>query len=125
MSENYKSKVIYTSRETSFKEKTMLKDFTECIQLVDALEQGAVLIDVDFYADVEVHNEKSDNKDYTKRVIVDKSGVKYVTGSDTFMRAMDDIVDGMEESGEEWKLKVLERDSNNYKGKKFITCVIV
>lgn len=125
MSENYKSKVTRTSREISCKEKAMIKDFTECIQLVDALSQGDVVIDLDLYADIEVHNEKSDNKDYIKRVLVDKDGTKYVTGSDTFMRTMDDIMEEMHEAGEEWSLKVVERDSNNYKGKKFITCVIV
>lgn len=109
----------------SCKEKAMIKDFTECIQLVDALTQGDLLIDLDLYADIEVHNEKSDNKDYIKRVLVDKNGTKYVTGSDTFMRTMDDIMEEMDEVDEEWSLKVVERDSNNYKGKKFITCVIV
>ena len=38
---------------------------------------------------------------------------------------MMDIVDEMSESGEEYKLSVYRKDSNNYKGKQFITCSIV
>ena len=74
-----------------------------------------------------VHNEKSDNKDYSKIVVVDKGGTKYVTGSESFGTSLSDIVDEMVDAGEGENItvEVYRKDSKNYKGKQFITCSIV
>ena len=127
----YAATVREVSKEISVKEKIMLKDTSNAIS-IDALTQQAsfnnekVLIDVDYYAILDIHNEKSDNKDYINFIIVDKSGNKYVTGSESFITTFTDIYEEMKGAGEEnITIEIYRKESKNYKGKDFITCSIV
>ena len=127
----YTSTVREVSKDITVKEKIMLKDTSNAIS-IDALTQEAsfnnekVLIDVDYYAILDIHNEKSDNKDYINFIIVDKSGNKYVTGSESFITTFTDIYEEMKGAGEEnITIKIYRKESKNYKGKDFITCSIV
>ena len=127
----YAATVREVSKEISVKEKIMLKDTSNAIS-IDALTQEAsfnnekVLIDVDYYAILDIHNEKSDNKDYINFIIVDKSGNKYVTGSESFITTFTDIYEEMKGAGEEnITIEIYRKESKNYKGKDFITCSIV
>lgn len=127
----YTATVREVSKEISVKEKIMLKD-TSNAKSIDILTQEAsfnnekVLIDVDYYAILDIHNEKSDNKDYINFIIVDKSGNKYVTGSESFITTFTDIYDEMKGAGEEnITIEIYRKESKNYKGKEFITCSIV
>lgn len=127
----YTATVREVSKEISVKEKIMLKDTSNAIS-IDALTQEAsfnnekVLIDVDYYAILDIHNEKSDNKDYINFIIVDKSGNKYVTGSESFITTFTDIYEEMKGAGEEnITVEIYRKESKNYKGKDFITCSIV
>ena len=127
----YTSTVREVSKEISVKEKIMLKDTSNAIS-IDALTQEAsfnnekVLIDVDYYAILDIHNEKSDNKDYINFIIVDKSGNKYVTGSESFITTFTDIYNEMKGAGgENITIEIYRKESKNYKGKDFITCSIV
>lgn len=125
---DFESKVVRATKELSAKEKIMLKDTTNAVKLDEATTNGAVEIDYDFHAEISVHNERAPgaNKDYTKYVIVDKSGQKYVTGSPSFIRALDDIIDEMTDAGEtEIKISCYRVDSKNYAGKQFLTCSII
>lgn len=121
----YSVEVAETSRELTGKQKIQLKDTTDCVRLDKATQEGAVLIDVDFFAELHIHNEKSEDKDYKNYVVVDKDGTRYVTGSESFWSAFRNIFDDMEETGEEWQLKVYRMPSKNRQGKDFITCSIV
>lgn len=121
----YSVKIINASKNLSAKERVALKDTTNAIALDEATQGGKVLIEPDFYVELAVHNEKSEDKDYTKYIIVDKSGNKYVTGSESFITAFTDIVDEMTDSGEEYDIEVYRMPSKNYKGKEFLTCSIV
>lgn len=125
--EGYKAIVARASKELSAKEKIMLKDMSDAIKLDDEVKEQALVIKPDFYAIINVHNEKSDTKDYTKIVLVDKtSGNKYTTGSMPFITTFEDIVEEMADAGEEdYELKVYAKESKNYKGKYFITCSII
>lgn len=123
--EGFKVLVAETSKELTAKERVMVKDTTDCVKLDEATQQGAVTIDVDYYVVLNVHNEKSDNKDYKNYVVVDKDGTKYVTGSTSFWSSFTNIAEEMEDVNEEYKIKVYRADSKNYKGKQFITCAIV
>lgn len=126
--EGYNVKIINASKELSAKEKVRIKDFSVASQLDDVIYDDIHLeIDFDYYADMSVHNErtKSEKKDYIKRVIVDKDGSMYVTGSESFMIAMDAILEEMSGSGEEYKLDCYKVDSKNYAGKQFITCTVI
>ena len=127
----YTATVREVSKEISIKEKIMLKDTSNAIS-IDALTQEAsfnnekVLIDVDYYAILDIHNENSDNKDYINFIIVDKSGNKYVTGSESFITTFTDIYNEMKGAGEEnITIEIYRKESKNYKGKDFITCSIV
>lgn len=127
----YTATVREVSKDITVKEKIMLKD-TSNAKSIDILTQEAsfnnekVLIDVDYYAILDIHNEKSDNKDYINFIIVDKSGNKYVTGSESFITTFTDIYDEMKGAGEEnITIEIYRKESKNYKGKDFITCSIV
>lgn len=125
--EGYKAVVARASKELSAKEKIMLKDMSDAVKLDDAVKEQAIVVKPDFYAIINVHNEKSDTKDYTKIVIVDgDSGIKYTTGSMPFITTFEDIMQEMEDAGEtDFSLKVYAKESKNYKGKYFITCSII
>ena len=127
----YTATVREVSKDITVKEKIMLKD-TSKAKSIDILTQEAsfnnekVLIDVDYYAILDIHNEKSDNKDYINFIIVDKSGNKYVTGSESFITTFTDIYNEMKGAGEEnITIEIYRKESKNYKGKDFITCSIV
>ena len=123
--EGYSTRIIEASKELSKKETVMLKDTSDCIKLDEALKDGAITFNPSYYAVVEVHNEKSDNKDYRVYVVADEDGNKYVTSSDSFFDSFKDIYSDMRESDEDWMLKVHKLDSKNYTGRQFITCSII
>lgn len=125
--EGYKAVVARASKELSAKEKIMLKDMSDAVKLDDEVKEQAIIIKPEFYAIINVHNEKSDTKDYTKIVLVDgDSGIKYTTGSMPFITTFEDIMEEMEDAGEtDFSLKVYAKESKNYKGKYFITCSII
>lgn len=126
----YDAKITFASRELSAKERIRIKDFTHAIQLDDAvLPDQPLVIDYDYHVVVSVHNEhaKGDNKDYIKTVICDKAGNTYITGSESFTTAMDDILDEMADAapGEDFSLECYKVPSKNFQGKCFLTCTIV
>lgn len=121
----YLVEIKETSRQLSAKERVMLKDTSDCIRLDKATVDEAILIDVGYWAELSVHNEKSEDKDYANYVIVDKNGTKYVTGSNSFWNSFQNIwaeADGIDEP---WELKVFQLESKNRAGKFFITCSMV
>lgn len=125
----YSAKVvsIIGCKELTGKEKVALKNFADMIQLDEVTQEHeeGVLINVDFVAIIEVHNEKADTKDYEKQVYVDKDGQMYISGSQLLFRQYKSIYEDMEGDPEEWGIKVIRKESPNYKGKDFLTCVIV
>ena len=126
--EGYSVKIVYASKELSTKERIQIKDTSNAIQLDElTMQEGNIIIEYAYHVVLDIHNEKSDNKDYTKIVVVDKGGTKYVTGSESFGTALSDIVDEMVDAGEgdNIAVEVYRKDSKNYKGKQFITCSIV
>ena len=123
--EGYSVKIREVSKEITAKERVMLKDTTNAIPLDEATQEANITFVPAYYAILDVHNEKSDDKDYTKYIIVDKDGRKLVTGSASFFTSFKDIMDEMEGSDEEFGIEVYRMPSNNYKGKEFITCSIV
>lgn len=122
---NYKVTITSVSRELSVKERIQLKDLSDTVKLDKATQVEPVTINVDYYATLDIHNEKSDDKDYKNYVVVDKDGTRYVTGSQSFITAFENIVD--EIGGEEIDLaiKVYRLPSKNREGKEFITCSLV
>lgn len=128
MENNFNSKITLSSKELTKKEQVKLKSLDDCISLDTAIEghDDSLIIDLDFYAQLEVHNENSKkDKDYIKLIMVDKNGSKYITGSAPFMRSFFDIVEDMEDSDEEWQLKCYRRPSANYQDRDFFSCSIL
>lgn len=121
----YEVKIVETSKELSAKERIKLKDTTDAVKLDKATQVEAVEIDVDYYAELSIHNEKAEDKDYANYVIVDKSGERYVTGSPSFWTAFMNIFNEMANETEPWTLKVYRMPSKNREGKDFITCSII
>lgn len=127
---NYKASIAFVSKEISARERIMFKDTTNAIKLDEATKEaeGSVIIDVAYYGELSIHNEKSDSQDYSNYIVVDVDGQKYVTGSDSFWRAFTDIVDELAECGENIegaKINVYRHDSKNYAGKQFLSCSLV
>lgn len=125
MRADYNVTVEEVSKELTHKQRVQLQDTTSCLRLDKETQQGPVLIDPDFFAVLKIHNEKSDDKDYKNFVIVDKSGQRYVTGSEAFWSTFNDIMEEMKGSDEEFQIKVFRSPSKNRPGKDFITCEIV
>lgn len=118
----YSVKVAEASKELTKKEQIQLiqGDFEK---LNDVTQEGAVLINVDWYAVLDIHNEKAQDKDYQNYVIKDKNGTFYSTGSASFWDSFIDIMNVM--AGEDdWELKVIRKASKNRQGKEFLTCTV-
>lgn len=123
--EGYSVNIREVSRTITAKERVMLKDTTNAISLDEVTQEGKFVFEPDYYAILDVHNEKSEDKDYVKYLIVDKAGTKLVTGSESFFTSFKDIMNEMEGCDEEFSIEVYRMPSKNYKGKEFITCSIV
>lgn len=121
----YSVKIVNASKELSARDRVAVKDTTNAIALDDATKDSPLVIAIDYYVELAVHNEKSEDKDYKKYVVVDKTGNKFVTGSESFFTAMLEIMEEMADSGEDFEIQVYRMPSKNYKGKEFLTCSIV
>lgn len=126
MRTDYNVTVKEVSKELTHKERVQLMDTTSATRLDKATQDGTrVMINPDFWAVLSIHNEKSNDKDYDNYIIVDKDGTRYVTGSKAFWSTFTDIMDEMEDSGEDFAISVYRSPSKNYAGKDFITCEII
>lgn len=123
--EGYSVKIREVSKNITAKERVMLKDTTNAISLDDVTKDAKFIFEPSYYAILDVHNEKSEDKDYVKYIIVDKAGTKLVTGSESFFTSFKSIMDEMEGCDEEFSIEVYRMPSKNYKGKEFITCSVV
>lgn len=121
----YSVKIVYAPKELSARDRVAVKDTTNAIALDDATKEAPLVIAIDYYVELAIHNERSEDKDYKKYVVVDKSGNKFVTGSESFFTSMIEIMDEMSDSGEDFEIQVYRMPSKNYKGKEFLTCSIV
>jgi len=120
----YSVSIKESSIELTAKQRIALKDTTSALKLDEVTQVEDVIIYPDMWAVLAIHNEKSDNVDYENYILVDKSGAKYVTGSQSFWTSFMDIYNEMAGEDEEWGVKVYRVESKNYKGKQFLTCSI-
>ena len=123
---DYEVKIRETSKELTPRERIRMKDFTNAVQLDEACAEGSFILTPDAYAILDVHNERSkEDKDYTKYLIVDKSGNKFITGSNSFYKALMEIWTEIADTEDEFSIEVYRVPSKNYKGKFFLTCSLV
>lgn len=128
MTNDYSVLISEVSQELTAKERIMLKDTTNAIKLDDLTQETdeKVIISPAIYAVLDIHNEKSEqNKDYKNFIIIDKSGKKYVTSSESFWNSFKDIANEMAGETEEWSIEVYRVPSKNFKGKEFLNCSIM
>ena len=119
----YKCSVKFSSKELTNREKLMVKDTTNASKLDELVVPGEhLVITPDFFVILDVHNDRSDTKDYEQYLIVDKGGSKYYTGSPSFWESFTDISEEM--GDEEYSIDVYKVESKNFKGKHFLTCSI-
>lgn len=127
---NYTATIIEASREFSAKERVMFKDLGNATSMVDFATSvreagGKATIDVADYAIISVHNEATEDVDYTNYLIIDKNGNKYYTGSASLWNSFKNIYSEMKDSDEEWGIQLNLIPSKNYKGKEILTCSLV
>lgn len=128
---DYQVRIGYTSRPLTTKERIKIKDISITIPLDAESQEREVIFKPDLVAELLVHNEKSENVDYEVYIVIDESGTTYSTSSKSFYRQLSDILDEIkdaeDEAGEfeDWAIKVIRKDSKNYKGKSFLTCTII
>ena len=124
----YEVTIRESSKELTPKERIKIKDLSNS-QNLDALTQNeeSVVINYAYHVILDIHNEKSkDRPDYQNIVVVDKDGNKFNTGSNSFITALEEIIDEMVDAGEEdIVIEVYRKPSKNYKGKDFITCSVI
>ena len=124
--EGYTVKIEESSQELKGKQRIIMKDTSDALKLDEATEGGnSIIIKVEKWAILKVHNEKSDDKEYENYIIVDSEGHKFVTGSQSFWSSFINIYEEMKDEDEEWAIKVYRLPSKNYKGKEFITCSVI
>lgn len=118
---DYTAKVTYSNKELTAREKIAYKDFEGCTKLNDIVKQGESLtLDIANVIRVDVHNEHSkQNTDYSVYVVVTADGNKYRTGSASFFESYCDIIDELNEAGEDTttvKFNIFKVASNNFDG---------
>ena len=129
MEKEYSVTIREASRDLTAKEKIAFRDFGNAIKLDENLtEDDSMMISPKDYVILDVHNEKAKgNKDYTKYIIIDNGGNKFVTGSESFFTRFIEIFETMREDApdEEYQIECYKRPSKNYAGKSFISCSLV
>ena len=123
----FEAKIIESSKELAAKERIALKDTTTAKKLDLETSAGDVVIDVDGYVVLGIHNEKAEDKDYENYVILAKNGERYVTGSKSFWSTFKGMYEEMALANEldNFSIRCTRVESKNYKGKQFITCQII
>lgn len=125
MEKGYTVKIADSSKELTPKERVMFKDTSDCIRLDTATKEASIDIKPIGWVSLDVHNEKSDDKDYKTYIIVAEDGTKYLSGSENLFNTFINIWDEMSETDEEWELRIYRLPSKNYQGRDFITCSII
>lgn len=83
-----------------------------------------LLFTVDSWCIIDVHNENGKDKDYTVLVIIDETGVKYCTSSQSFIARFQYIINKLrefEEPDSHFSLVCITKPSKNY-DTGFLTC---
>ena len=130
----YKAVVKESVKGLTAREKIAIKALNDVTELNDLVTpEQAIMINIDNVVTVQVHNDKSDNQDYNKYVYIDKDGAKYVSGSEPLYTTVKDILsdiedaiaDGEMDETEDITIKVMKKESANYKGQMFLTAELI
>lgn len=123
----FSAKIADASKELTIEERIKVKDTRDAESLEKISRDGAVVLNIVAYVVLDIHNEKSDDKDYRQYVLLDNDGNKYMTGSEPFFNSFVDIWDELDEAEvplSERNFKIYQLPSRNYAGRNFVTCSI-
>lgn len=123
MAKKYEVTIAECSKELTARERIKLKDLADALNINTVIEnEGEGIINVDYYATIEVHNEYSEDTEYQQFVIVDTEGTKYYTGSQSFIESFLNIAEELQGTDEAFIIKCYGIESKNYKGRSFLSC---
>lgn len=121
----YVIKSITSTKELSPREKVKYKDTAWMTPIAKIMKEGGSFIfRPDFCVMLEIHNEHTEDPDYTQYVIVDSDGNAYTTCSDSLMDSLMDIMSDMDSSDEEYEVEIRGYDSKNYNGKFYKATIV-
>lgn len=121
----FSAKIADASKELTIEERIKVKDTRDATSLEKISRDGAVVLNIVAYVVLDIHNEKSEDKDYRQYVLLDNDGNKYMTGSEPFFNSFVDIWDELDDAEvpvSERNFKIYQRPSKNYAGRNFVTC---
>lgn len=127
MRNDYIVKITESSRELTAREKIKFSDTQACTSLDSLIDEngGKFVFKPTDYVCLSIHNEHSENVDYTKFIVISSDGNMYATGSQSFKDSFIQIMEVMEDSGEkDFEIECYKVKSKNYNGS-FIKCSIV
>lgn len=120
----FKVEIRESKKELNKKERINVKQMSNNIKLDSATKEGDVVIEkVENIVILDVHNDKGTPQDYVNILVMDDQGYSYVTGSESFYRALMEIDEEM--SDEEYGIVITRRPSANYQGRDFLTCTVI
>lgn len=121
----FSAKIAEASRELTIEERIKVKDTRDAESLEKISRDGAIVLNIVAFVVLDIHNEKSEDKDYRQYVLLDNDGNKYMTGSEPFFNSFVDIWDELDDAEvpvSERNFKIYQRPSKNYTGRNFVTC---
>lgn len=121
----FSAKIADASRELTIEERIKVKDTRDAESLEKISRDGAIVLNIVAFVVLDIHNEKSEDKDYRQYVLMDNDGNKYMTGSEPFFNSFVDIWDELDDAEvpvSERNFKIYQRPSKNYAGRNFVTC---
>ena len=110
------------------KDLLQLKDLSDAVKLdqatQEALSGSYIIQDVKNIVSLNLVSDDPQNpQEYSKTVVIDGEGNRFVTGSDSFARRAWEIAREMD--GETFELKVYRRPSKTYAGREFLSCSVI
>lgn len=124
MKKDYSVQIVEGSKEFTGKQAVMIKDTQNSLGLNDLTKDGEFVFKPIDYAILEIHNEKSENKDYMVFVFITADGEMYSTSSMNLFETMVDIMSDMADCSEDWGIRVFQKPSKNRSGQTFLTCSV-
>ena len=124
---------IYDDTNITLEDKIAMKLFSDNVSInaeCESVPDKSIVIPVQNYAVMRVHNERSDNKDYNVYCLISTDGTHYTTSSESFWNTFSTISDELKDNDINLMntpiyLKCLLKPSKNRQGKDFLTCSIV
>lgn len=128
-SKEYSSKIVNASEELSVKDRIKKKEISGALRIdrvLDSTEGETITCQsLTFWAELAIHNEHSDNVDYSVYLYEFADGSSLVTSSESCNRSFQDLKEELEADGESiigCDLTFFRRASKNPKNKGFVLC---